>query len=630
MTHVLRCLGMLTPALWVSAASSFAQVSVNVSLDPANTIGSPVPDYGLALHTSVYSNNYSHPALAGVIADSGTQMLRYPGGSYSDLYHWSTHSGEQGIYTPNGSDFGVFVELLDASNTAGMVTVNYGSSHQGTMGGQPEEAAAWVAYANGSVGNNHVIGTDLEGNNWRDVDYWARLRTSTRNEYRSWSMAQGVYDADHEFLAINHDAPVGITYWEIGNELNGNGYYDNFGDGWEYDVHAPYDGNRYRNPALSPTAYGNNFVAFADAMKAVDPTIQIGAVLVGSGYGNDSNPAHNWDRNVLLAADEAIDFGIYHYYVDNGSSPTPLYEGVDSLPGEFQLLRDRLDTFTTAGAAGIPIHMTEFGFFGSVPQDSYAAFFDADVYMSAMREGVQSVHFLEMNKDGFVGDGTPDPGEAYYAIQLVDLITDPGDTFFEVTSSVDTLRVHGVKKDDGTVALLFINVEPGDVVNDAEITLDLAGLNLTGNAVRYEYGWNEVADDDPIQVSSLTGVGDTLDVTVPDVSMVALIFEAAAFLAGDYNGNGQVEQGDLDLVLQNWGFDTAANGVPTGWLQDLPQGLVDQAELDGVLQHWGSAATPNLRAIPEPGAVWMVAGAVIVASRRTLRTKSIDLIPRTS
>ena len=33
-------------------------------------------------------------------------------------------------------------------------------------------------------------------------------------------------------------------------------------------------------------------------------------------------------------------------------------------------------------------------------------------------------------------------------------------------------------------------------------------------------------------------------------------------IPGDYNNSGQVEQGDLDLVLQNWGVDTDVTGIP--------------------------------------------------------------------
>ncbi len=100
--------------------------------------------------------------------------------------------------------------------------------------------------------------------------------------------------------------------------------------------------------------------------------------------------------------------------------------------------------------------------------------------------------------------------------------------------------------------------------------------------------------------------------------------EPALGLLGDYNNSGQVEQGDLDLVLQNWGSDTDADGVPDGWTNDLPDGVIDQGELDGVLQLWGStAAAPSFAgaAVPEPGSLgFLAAGAGgLLALRRRRR-----------
>jgi hypothetical protein len=58
---------------------------------------------------------------------------------------------------------------------------------------------------------------------------------------------------------------------------------------------------------------------------------------------------------------------------------------------------------------------------------------------------------------------------------------------------------------------------------------------------------------------------------------------------GDFNGNGTVEQGDLDLVLLHWGRD--AEDVPSNWAGPPASGLVDQDELDAVLLNWGLTST---------------------------------------
>jgi hypothetical protein len=73
-------------------------------------------------------------------------------------------------------------------------------------------------------------------------------------------------------------------------------------------------------------------------------------------------------------------------------------------------------------------------------------------------------------------------------------------------------------------------------------------------------------------------------------------FDDGEVLAGDYSGNGLVEQADLDLVLGNWG--RSASPAPAGWVHDLPSGLIDQDELDRVLANWGNGSTATAQVSP--------------------------------
>ncbi len=93
-------------------------------------------------------------------------------------------------------------------------------------------------------------------------------------------------------------------------------------------------------------------------------------------------------------------------------------------------------------------------------------------------------------------------------------------------------------------------------------------------------------------------------------------------LLGDANLSGQIEQGDLDAVLQNWGqsnFD--GDDVFVSWVTgDLNgNGQVEQGDLDAVLQNWGDAAAPDLRGfvVPEPTAALVCL--VFLAGRRSRR-----------
>jgi alpha-N-arabinofuranosidase len=84
--------------------------------------------------------------------------------------------------------------------------------------------------------------------------------------------------------ANGHPRPYGVEYWEIGNEI------------W---------GDWVRGHSDAAT-YARNYLRYSRAMRAVDPKIQL--VAVGD---NDMS----WNRTVLKAAGDAIDYlAIHHYY----------------------------------------------------------------------------------------------------------------------------------------------------------------------------------------------------------------------------------------------------------------------------------------------------------------------------
>jgi len=79
---------------------------------------------------------------------AGITAVRWPGGSESDTYHWQTNTNCDGGYSDVNSTFDNFMndvakpEHLDVS-----ITLNYGSNAACNAGGDPAEAAAWVAHA---------------------------------------------------------------------------------------------------------------------------------------------------------------------------------------------------------------------------------------------------------------------------------------------------------------------------------------------------------------------------------------------------------------------------------------------------------------------------------------------------
>jgi hypothetical protein len=104
--------------------------------------------------------------VAGAINSTGAQLYRWPGGSTSDQYHWSNNSTCGGAYVNPNSTFSNFMRDVVEPNSAEVVlTMNYGSNAACNAGGDPTEAAAWVAnvVSNGYNVHHYTIGNEVYG-----------------------------------------------------------------------------------------------------------------------------------------------------------------------------------------------------------------------------------------------------------------------------------------------------------------------------------------------------------------------------------------------------------------------------------------------------------------------------------
>jgi alpha-L-arabinofuranosidase len=567
-------------AVALSAAPLDAQ-TVTASVDVTSTIA-VMPAYGMGIHTSVYDNSLRasgtpvYELLDVLLEDAGVDVLRYPGGGYADVFHFSVSRSGGGLtgfglspwwgepdnygYMGPQTDFGNFVRLLDQTNSKTVITVNTGSAIQysgpsrlgvPSHNGQPQEAAAWVAYANAQAGiygtvDDVALGVDAEGNDWKTAGYWARLRASTPAEFQAWAQADGVYDPRNQFLAIDRDEPVGIEYWEIGNETFGTGYYGG-GTGYALNYAVPYDGtNRDGHPDLSPAAYGRQVNEFQAAMKAVDPDIKVGAVL--NTPPNDYNWGPDWNDQVLAQAADNVDFVIVHWYPGGGSTtilnaprttiPQMIHgttAGVDV--GTAAGVRDSIATWRTDGNPNaLEIFVTETD--GGGFNQRVDGLFTADMYITFFENGVSNVDYLELHNGQFLEEASNAPNFAYYGMKSVSLLADAGDKLLATTTSESDVRIHAALEDDGTVAVLVLNM------NNSSRTVD---VTINGGQLS-EFGLVFESDgDSPLPRSAREDLGNwfstniagrtlqvflipALPVQVPEPASGWLIFTAAVGL----------------------------------------------------------------------------------------------------
>jgi len=164
-------------------------------------------------------------------------------------------------------------------------------------------------------------------------------------------------------------------------------------------------------------------------------------------------------------------------------------------------------------------------------------------------------------------------------------------------------------------------------------------------------GTQDIQLDNQFQTftNGIAGTGTTLTITVEGTTNSGpefIVFDdllitgdlASLAILGDYNNTGKVGQGDLSLVLQNWG-DTEANATAlAAWVNDSQvdgDGTIGQGELSQVLQNWGDTSltleeavslvydqtgldySHLLTSVPEPGSLALMGvGGLMLLRRR--------------
>ena len=179
----------------------------------------------------------------------------------------------------------------------------------------------------------------------------------------------------------------------------------------------------------------------------------------------------------------------------------------------------------------------------------------------------------------------------------------PGELFVQSSVPVSDSYAFEFSVDEtGPGALMSLRINGQSIFADEAVTLNDVGRYFALRA----------------HVGGTNAVGLGLEVAIDN--LLISLQETMAALAGDYNGSGSVEQGDLDLVLNNWGGPRGVWSNADGFAS----AGVDQEELDRVLNNWGSSVAPALAglSVPEPGAVAWCVGLGLLARRGGTRKPS--------
>ena len=539
-------IGVMTPAGPATSATNFTPLAVppertHLSVN-ADQVIQPVDARWFGVNTAFWDNNLYDPATVSLLEEMGCLLLRFPGGSEADTYHWQAHQA-----ATDG-----FAAAAASAGAQAVVTVNYGS-------GTPTEAADWVRH----------------------------------------------YNVDNHY---------GFKYWEIGNE--------NYGVGWEHDESArPHD----------PFTYAQRAKDYITQMKAVDPSIKVGVVVI---TGEDSpgdlpyndhpvtNPltgkTHTGWTPVLLHTLKDLgmtpDFVVYHRYPewtdanapqtsnDNDATLLQGSAGASGWPGVAADLRGQIAAYFGPGGEAIELYCTEnnsdAGAQGKQSTSLVNGLYYADSLSQLMLTEFKSFMWWDL-RNSSDASGSFDPNlygwrnygdfglinglstrhPTFYAAKLMRSFVSPGDSILRASSENSLLAAYAASRPDGTLSLLVINKDLSN--NSIEAQIALNGFTPQATATVHSYGIpqdNAARDNAPaaaqdIATAAINGAAANFNYTFPPLSLTVLTFSpvSVAVPAPTLTLRAAPSQTALRIVSgpqqydrQNIATDTTANDY--GWV----------------------------------------------------------------
>jgi alpha-L-arabinofuranosidase len=496
----------------------------------------------LGFNTAMWDGFLDTPETIALLREAGTRVLRCMGGSASDEYHWAVNKSLNNNWAWQSS-FASFIHVTTNIGAQAVVTVNYGT-------GSTNEAAAWVAYANGATTNTLSLGRDSVGFNWRTVGYWASLRAA----------APLANDDGRNFLRIGRAAPLGFKYWEIGNECYGL---------WETDSNSvPHD----------PYTYATRTRDYLNLMKAVDSTIKVGVVIT-PGERTCSNNANHFAINprtgttnygwtpVMLTTLKSLgvtpDFAVHHVYPQWTDKNNP--RGADSDAFLLQCatqwavdaadLRQQLTDYFSPAGANVELLCTEnnndAGAQGKQSTSLVNGVFFADSLGQLMQTELNALIWWDL-RNGTDTNGCFDDtlygwrpyGDlgminalttrhpVFYAAKLMHYFAQPGDAILSASSDYLLLSAYAARRASGAVSLLVLNKDTATNFQ-AQVSLNNFAPDAAATVLSYGIPQDEAtrtngpAAAQDIATNTFPGAAASFSYDFPPLSLTLFTFAPA-------------------------------------------------------------------------------------------------------
>lgn len=445
------------------------------------------------LNTAIWDNYFDTTYTSSALSALGTRILRFPGGSASDDYNWAT--GMSGTNTwAWATSFANFVHIATNAGAQTMITVNYGD-------GTPQEAAAWVSYANIS---SHLA----------------------------------------------------FKYWEVGNECYGT---------WENDTnvlpHDPYTyGVRAAQYITQMKEIDPTIKIGVPSVPGEDNNAN--GYSAHPAYNARTATYHDGWTPVVLTTMKSLgvtpDFLIHHVYPEyNTDNDQALLQATTNWATDAADLRQQISDYAGTAGTNIEILCTEnnsdAGNQGKQSTSIVNGLYLADSLAQLMKTEINSFIWWDL-RNGYDTSGDFDPslygwrpngdlgiiGEAntnyptYYAFKLMQYFANAGDTVLNATSDYNLLSSYAARKADGALALLVINKSyPGTTTAQISITnfypWSTATVRSFGIAQDEATRTNSIVPGaQDITTNLLAGAGTNFSASFPAYSMTLFTFAPAA------------------------------------------------------------------------------------------------------
>ena len=339
------------------------------------------------------------------------------------------------------------------------------------------------------------LATNIGANVFITVNYGS----GSSNEAADWVRSANI---------TNH---CGFKYWEVGNECYNPGETD-------INTNPPFQ-------PFDPWTYATRFCDYYHAMKAVDPTIKVGAVVTP---GEDSisiysehavlNPrtglSHYGWTPVMLATLKSNgvtpDFLIHHFYPESAIESDPLLlQAPANWAWDAADLRQEINDYFGDGGTNIELLCTENNSDASYSQGRQSTSLVNGLYLADSMSQIMKTEFNSwlwwLYKSGADKTGSFSPSlygwrtngdfglvlvgttryPTFYTFKLMHYFAQSGDAILNVVSGDPFLTVYASQRTNGALNILVINK---DRTNTTTKTINLAGFSPDASATIRSYG----------------------------------------------------------------------------------------------------------------------------------------------